>query len=249
MSLTVSPSPGLTNSLIYQRNRNDDRTTQALERLSTGKRINRGSDDPAGLIAAEQLRGELTELRASAKSSQFQGYSLSSRGLRLSFVQQGLSELRGAAVEATGGLLDEGQKRALQLSVDSTLDSFGRLAHDETPYSLQAIASAGTANLVDGDTAEAAAVIESASDEVLMQQAVVAAEQRGLEIDQRLAEDQAVIVAQSLSEIEDAQYAEETSNFVQGQILNRAANMALAYSQKSHADFIGELLDRVDGAA
>ena len=30
-----------------------------LERLSTGLRINRGKDDPAGLIASERLRSEL----------------------------------------------------------------------------------------------------------------------------------------------------------------------------------------------
>ena len=32
----------------------------ALTRLSTGLRINSGKDDPAGLIASEQLRTEVT---------------------------------------------------------------------------------------------------------------------------------------------------------------------------------------------
>ena len=33
-----------------------------LQRLSTGLRINRGADDPAGLIASENLRAEKTAL-------------------------------------------------------------------------------------------------------------------------------------------------------------------------------------------
>ncbi|MEO1511149.1 MAG: flagellin, partial [Planctomycetota bacterium] len=31
-------------------------TNQALRRLSTGLRINRGADDPAGLISSERLK-------------------------------------------------------------------------------------------------------------------------------------------------------------------------------------------------
>ena len=45
-------------SLIAQRvlGNNNKGLGQSLERLSTGLRINRGKDDPAGLIASESLR-------------------------------------------------------------------------------------------------------------------------------------------------------------------------------------------------
>src|SRR5436190_4911262 len=36
----------------------------SLERLSTGLRINRGKDDPAGLIASENLRAEKSAINA-----------------------------------------------------------------------------------------------------------------------------------------------------------------------------------------
>ncbi|MFN5959455.1 MAG: flagellin, partial [Planctomyces sp.] len=47
-------------SLIAQRNLsgNNSQLNTTLERLSTGLRINRGKDDPAGLIASENLRAE-----------------------------------------------------------------------------------------------------------------------------------------------------------------------------------------------
>ncbi len=37
---------------------------KSLERLSTGLRINRGADDPAGLIASENLRSEKESITA-----------------------------------------------------------------------------------------------------------------------------------------------------------------------------------------
>ena len=48
------------NSLIAQRvlASNNSAQNTSLERLSTGLRINRGKDDPAGLIASENLRAE-----------------------------------------------------------------------------------------------------------------------------------------------------------------------------------------------
>jgi flagellin len=53
-------------SLIAQRvlGQNNKNLNTALERLSTGLRINRGKDDPAGLIASENLKAEITSLNA-----------------------------------------------------------------------------------------------------------------------------------------------------------------------------------------
>src|ERR1043165_8515868 len=47
-------------SLIAQRvlTQNNNKLNLSLQRLSTGLRINSGADDPAGLIASENLRAE-----------------------------------------------------------------------------------------------------------------------------------------------------------------------------------------------
>ncbi|UCD76230.1 MAG: flagellin, partial [Phycisphaerales bacterium] len=42
----------------------------SLERLSTGLRINRGADDPAGLIASENLRSEQNAISAAIGNAQ-----------------------------------------------------------------------------------------------------------------------------------------------------------------------------------
>ena len=53
-------------SLIAQRvlGNNNNALNVSLERLSTGLRINRGKDDPAGLIASQNLRAEKSALGA-----------------------------------------------------------------------------------------------------------------------------------------------------------------------------------------
>ena len=42
----------------------------SLQRLSTGLRINRGADDPAGLIASENLRAEKAAIGSAIKNSE-----------------------------------------------------------------------------------------------------------------------------------------------------------------------------------
>ena len=55
-------------ALLSSANRSANRlTNQATSRLASCLRINRTSDDPAGLIGAEQLREDLTKISAQKK--------------------------------------------------------------------------------------------------------------------------------------------------------------------------------------
>jgi len=58
-------------ALVAQTNlRRSQRDLQvSLERLSSGLRINRGADDPAGLIVSENLRSEIAGVIPSAPST------------------------------------------------------------------------------------------------------------------------------------------------------------------------------------
>ena len=59
-------------SMIAQANlaRSSDDLATRLQRLSTGLRINRGADDPAGLIVSERLRSELRGLEQAIDNSE-----------------------------------------------------------------------------------------------------------------------------------------------------------------------------------
>ncbi len=118
-------------SLTAQRvlGQNNQALGTALDRLSTGLRINRGSDDPAGLIASENLRSEKVAIG--------QAISNSERATQVvAIAEGGLTEIAGLLNELEGlvtstandaGLSQE-EKAANQLQVDSILQTIDRIA-------------------------------------------------------------------------------------------------------------------------
>lgn len=247
MSFSITASnAGITSSLLWQREKQTQRTTQSLERLSTGKRINRPSDDPAGFLAAHQLRTELTDLKATHNTYKQQDLSLRQQESRLANYQSQLYDLRGSTVQATGVQTSDGEKRALQQEIDATLESLDRLNGDVGSGNLAELSSAGSANAINGDGQLAAQIIEQESESAGLERASVAIQQRQLDVFERITEDQIVITTQTLSQIEDADFAEEASNLAGSQILTEAANVALVYSRQTHANQIGALLDEID---
>jgi flagellin len=118
-------------SLVAQRvlRKNNDTLSTSLERLSTGLRINRGADDPAGLIASENLRSEKAGLGQAISNAERAGNIIGTAEGGLSEVSNLLTELQtlvnGSA--NTGGLSDE-EVQANQLQVDSILATINRVA-------------------------------------------------------------------------------------------------------------------------
>ena len=101
----------------------------SLERLSTGKKINRASDDAAGLIGSERLKADQSAILAKIQANA-QGearYGAIDGGL--SAVQDLVSELHANLVQAanTGGLSDD-ERAALQVSTNGIIDGIEHLA-------------------------------------------------------------------------------------------------------------------------
>src|ERR1700691_6152013 len=72
----------------------------SLERLSTGLRINSGADDPAGLIASQDLQSEMTGLtQAISNSSQAQNVISTADGA-LTEVSSLLNDVKGLVVQS-----------------------------------------------------------------------------------------------------------------------------------------------------
>ena len=118
-------------SLIAQRvlRKNNDSLGQSLERLSTGLRINKGADDPAGLIASENLRSEKVGLTTAIGNAERASNIIGTAEGGLSEVSSLLNELQTLVGQAanTGGLSDE-EIEANQLQVDSILNTINRIA-------------------------------------------------------------------------------------------------------------------------
>lgn len=109
-----------------------------LERLSTGLRINRGSDDPAGLIASERLRSEMAGIRKGISNSERASSVIATSEGALSEVADLLNSMKGLLIEAanTGGMSDE-EIAANQLQIDSAIDSITRISNTTNFAGLQ----------------------------------------------------------------------------------------------------------------
>jgi len=118
-------------SLIAQRvlGQNNQSLNRTLERLSTGLRINRGKDDPAGLIASENLRAEITATNAAISNSERADQVVNIAEGGLGEVASLLNEIEGLLTSTanTAGLSQE-EKEANQQEIDSILQSIDRLA-------------------------------------------------------------------------------------------------------------------------
>ncbi len=234
-------------TLLNNNRRTNEGLGRATERLATGKRINRGSDDPAGLIGAEQLRGDLVDLRAQTRVN-------SALQLQTNVQQRGrqiasdvLIEVRGLIVEA-GNLSSSGEQRqAIQQQIDSSLDALdalGPITGFAIPTELGALRTGGSNNVVAGGAAEAIEVLDEQLSTIHQASAAAGAYQKyTLDVNQRLAEDKAVETARALSLQEDADFAQETSNLVKYQILNEASIKTIALSQNLQREGITLLLN------
>jgi flagellin len=118
-------------SLIAQTTltRTNDQLQTALTRLSTGLRINSGKDDPAGLIASENLRRDITSANVAIGNSQQAGQLIATADSALGQISGLLNDIRGLAVQAANsGVLSDEQIAANQLQVDSSLEAIDRIA-------------------------------------------------------------------------------------------------------------------------
>jgi flagellin len=122
-------------SLVAQtrlgRTNNDLQTS--LTRLSTGLRINTGKDDPAGLIASEALRSDITSLNKAISNTRRAGQIIATADSALGQVSSMLNNIRGLVVEAANrGALSDNEIAANQLQIDSSLEAVNRIAQTTT---------------------------------------------------------------------------------------------------------------------
>ncbi len=101
-----------------------------LERLSTGLRINRGADDPAGLIISERLRSDINGVNQGIKNSDRASSVIATTEGSLAEVNGLLNSIKGLIVEsANTGASSKAEREANQLQIDSAIDSITRISN------------------------------------------------------------------------------------------------------------------------
>jgi len=105
----------------------------SLERLSSGLKINRGADDPAGLIVSERLRSEVAASQQAIRNSQRAINVIATTEGALDEASALLSDIQAKIVEAANsGAFSDEERDANQLQIDSAIDSIARIANTTT---------------------------------------------------------------------------------------------------------------------
>jgi flagellin len=149
-------------SLIAQRSlaTNNSELNTSLVRLSTGLKINSGADDPAGLIASENLKAEQTGINTALNNAQQAGNMIGTAEGGLNEVSSLLNQLDGLVGQAanTGGTSNN-QIAADQLQVDSILSTINRIA-GSTSFQGQKLLDGTLAYTTSGVTAAAVNAVQ-----------------------------------------------------------------------------------------
>lgn len=102
----------------------------SLIRLSTGMKINSGADDPAGLIASETLRSEMSGITQAIDNSTRASNVIATAEGALGEVSSLLLSIKGLVVQAANaGGMSPDEIQANQLQVDSAIASITRISN------------------------------------------------------------------------------------------------------------------------
>lgn len=127
MGLRINTNIG---AITAQRTLNINSRNQAtsIERLSTGLRINRGADDPSGLIISDQLRSQISGLKQAAENSQNAANIVSIADQALQEASNLLTQIQDSIVFALNtGAASPDQIAAEQQAVDNAVAAVDRI--------------------------------------------------------------------------------------------------------------------------
>lgn len=107
----------------------DAARAQSLAQLASGRRINRGSDDPSGLVLLEQLNAENRAISQAIENSQSASALVTTADAGLGEVADLLVGMKAEVIASLNtGALSPTQQRALQNSIDQRLNAIDRIA-------------------------------------------------------------------------------------------------------------------------
>ena len=107
---------------------NNNRLAQSVERISSGIRINRGSDDAAGLAISEGLRSDIRALRQAVRNAN-DGVSLINVTEGALNEQSGIMiRLRELASQAATGTVGSTERATIQLEFTALRNEIDRIA-------------------------------------------------------------------------------------------------------------------------
>jgi flagellin len=137
------------NSLIAQENLNTSQSalSQAITRLSSGKRINSAADDAAGLAISNTLQTQINGLNQGVSNANDGVSLIQTASSGLSQITTALQTIRTLAVQASSGSLSSSNQAALQQEVAQQIAEVNRVA-SQTQYNGKNLLDGSAGNVV-----------------------------------------------------------------------------------------------------
>jgi flagellin len=240
----------------------------AMERLSTGKRINSAKDDAAGLAISSSMTSQIRGMSQAIRNAN-DGISLAQTADgALGEVTNMLQRIRELAVQSASGTYSDDDRANLQSEVtelgaqidavisdtkfngvavfgssDVTVDiQTGSGSSDQTTLTVTGldVSAASGADVTAGDTS----VLDDVDDAlkaVATTRASLGAGQSRLESVVNNLSNQVVNLSDARSRIEDADFSAESTNLAKAQILAQASTAMLAQANQSQSNVLSLL--------
>lgn len=247
-----------TSLLLAQLRKNFLEQNDILKRLATGRRINSGKDDPAGLIAATDLEAAIAALDAESRAIQRTDTHANITDGHTAQLSSMMSDLRGLVVaSANTGAMSDAEIAANQMQIDNISASIQRFAQDaiasldgislpdggneqlaeqlrNAANAVASLASGGANDLRSGNFEAMQAALDDATTAFAETRGIVGAYQKyTLESRQNSLAVQRENLVAAHSQIVDADYAEESSNLTRSQILTAASVRVLQIANQN----------------
>jgi flagellin len=130
--------PSISASRILSNNRDD--LEKAMERLSSGKRINSASDDAAGMAVAAKLRADVRSLNQAVRNANDAVSLVNTYDGASAEIETILVRMRELAVQTANGTYEDADRALAQEEIDALAGEIDRIATNTT-FNRQAIAS------------------------------------------------------------------------------------------------------------
>ncbi len=241
----------------------------AMERLSTGKRINTSKDDAAGLAIASSMTSQIRGMSQAIRNAN-DGISMAQTAEgALAEVTNMLQRIRELSVQSASGTYSDDDRANLQVEVDALLTQIDDIVNNSkfngvelfgsgaATITVQVGANAGETVDIElealslgvdsidisdaGDASDALETLDDALTTVAELRAKLGAGQSRLESVVNNLTNNVTNLSDARSRIEDADFSAETTNLAKAQILSQAATAMLAQANQSQSNVLSLL--------
>jgi flagellin len=226
---------------------------QSMERLSSGLRINRASDDPAGLVISEQLRAQIGSMNQEIENISVNINKYQTGDSLVGTMREHLTELRSLAVAAANtGFNSEDAQAAYNRASELIAGGYNRIIEnseyngaklfDGSEGSLANISKLSGMNLSDADSIEASLdKIDAAEKELNAAQVEIGSTVKNeFESERRSLRVSLENLSAAESVLRDTDYVSEYTNFI-GKLLNTKQGLAMLAHSKVNAQTVLKL--------